>query len=127
MLAPMAEAIARHHFPNSGQYESAAPTPAMAFDAQMAAFMAGRQVDIAGTAPRALDKVPSELAEYHVIVSLEGPVGDYVKDIPFHTVALEWDIAQKAEDNTLDHDAVYRALTVQVRHLMEQLRGPGAD
>lgn len=127
VLAPMAEAVARHYFPKSGEYESAALTPATAFDAEMAAFMAGRQVAIAGTGPSALDKVPSELAEYHVIVSLEGPVGDYVEDVPFHTVALEWDIAQRAEDNKLDHEAVYRALTVQVRHLMEQLRGPGAD
>ena len=127
VLAPMAEAIARNNFPNSGRYESAAVTPTGALDDEMAAFMQGRGIDLASIGPSPFDKVTSELAEYHVIVSLEGPVADYVDDLPFHTVTLDWDVAQRSADGKVDFDELYRNLTVQVRSLMEQLRGPEAD
>ncbi len=65
-LAPMAEAIARANFPASGEYESAALTPAPEFDPEMVAFMSSRGIDLAGMAPRQYDKVPLELADYHI-------------------------------------------------------------
>ena len=126
-LAPMAEALARHNFPNSGEYESAALTPAEALDPAMVEYMAARGIDVKGVKPHLLDKGPLELAEFHVVVSLQGPVGNYLQDIPFHTATLEWDVAQSPDDSSLDYEAVYRALSVEVRQLMERLRGPEAD
>lgn len=126
-LAPMAEAIARHNFPNSGNYDSAALTPAQTLDPEMVSFMSARGIDVGGTSPVAFDKTPQELGEFHVVVSLQGPVGNYLQEIPFHTAALEWDVAQSPDDSSVDFEAVYRALSFQVRKLMEQLRGPEAD
>jgi phosphate transport system protein len=126
-LAPMAEALARHNFPNSGEYESAALTPAEALDPGMVKYMAARGIDVNGVKPHLLDKGPLELAEFHVVVSLQGPVGNYLKDIPFHTATLEWDVAQSADDSSIDYEAAYRALSVELRQLMERLRGPEAD
>lgn len=126
-LAPMAEAIARENFPASGKYESAALTPAPAFDPEMVAFMGSRGIDVTGMAPRRYDKVPLELADYHILVSLEGPIGNYTDEMPFHTTWLEWDVAQPAADAPRDYEALHRAISVQIRHLMEQLLGPGAS
>lgn len=127
VLAPMAEAIARHNFPNSGAYESAAATPAAALDPEMVAFMGARGIDVSETSPTAFDKTPQELSAFHVVVSLQGTVGNYLQDIPFHTATLDWDVAQSADDSAIDFEAVYRALSFQVRELMERLRGPEAD
>ena len=123
----MAEALARHNFPNSGEYESAALTPAESLDPGMVKYMAARGIDVNGVKPHLLDKGPLELAEFHVVVSLQGPVGNYLKDIPFHTATLEWDVAQSPDDSSIDYEAAYRALSVELRQLMERLRGPEAD
>ncbi len=128
-MAPMAEAIARQNFPNSGRYESAALTPAPAIATGMAEFMAGHGIDVGAMKPRVFDKTPLELADYHVVVSLQGPVGNYLKEVPFlsQIVTLEWDLVQSPDDTGLDYEALYRALSVQIRQLMELLRGPEAD
>ena len=126
-FAPMAEAIARHNFPNSGNYESASLMPNPALDPEMVAFMAARGIDVSGASPVAFDKTPQELVAYHVVVSLQGPIGNYLPDIPFHTSTLEWDVAPSPDDSPVDFEAVYRAISFQVRELMERLRGPEAD
>lgn len=128
-MAPMAEAIARQHFPNSGRYESAASTPAPTLAPEMVAFMSARGGDVSAMTPHKFDKTPLELADYHVVVSLQGPIGNYLKEIPFLSpiVTLEWDLAQSPDDADLDYEALYRALSVQVRQLMELLRGAEAD
>ena len=128
-MAPMAEAIARQNFPNSGRYESAARTPARSLSPDVVEFMGARGVDVKAMQPKAFDKVPLELAEYHVVVSLQGPISSYVQRIPFntHTVMLEWDLAASPDEAGIDYEALYRALSVRIRELMEQLRGPEAD
>ena len=123
----MAEALARHNFPNSGEYESAALTPADQLDAEMVKYMNARGIDVSSVKPHVMDKGPVELAEFHVAVSLQGPVTNYLSDIPFHTATLEWDVAQSPDDASLDYEAVYRALSVELRQLMERLRGAEAD
>lgn len=126
-LAPMAEALARENFPNSGQYASAAQVPADVLDSDMVDYMTARGIGVSDVKPRPLEIGQAELAEYHVVVSLQGPVRNYLQDIPFHTATLEWDVAQSPDDSAIDHEAVYRALSVEVRQLMERLRGPEAD
>lgn len=128
-VAPMAEAIAQQNFPNSGRYEIAALKPAKALAPDMVEFMAARGIDVTGIKPRVLDKGPVELAEYHVVVSLQGPIGDYMHELPFlsQTAILEWDLLQSPDDTVPDYEALYRAISIQVRELMEQLRGREAD
>ncbi len=128
----MAEAIARKTFPNSGIYGSAGRTAAKELHEGTVSFLAGRGVDITGAKPKALEPVPHELAQYHVLVSLQGAVKDYVKALPFHTAALEWDLGQSPA--SLDGEAsvkrleeIYREMALQVRDLMETLRGVGAS
>ena len=101
-LGPMAEAVARKNFPNSGEYRSEGAEPA----------------------------TPGELEDYHVIVSLQGPVTDYVREIPFHTVTLEWDLGDVPSAGGQGEDgleAAFREISLQVRDLLERLHGEGAD
>ena len=75
---------------------------------------------------------PQELADYHVVVSLQGAVSAYVSAIPFHTTALEWDVGEapagvEGEEASQRYEALYREIALQVRDLMTTLRGEEAS
>lgn len=131
-LGPMAEALARKTFPESGQYASAGRLTGSGLDDNLLGFLNERGVSLEGIEPRALDLTPQEFANYHVIVSLQGPVGSYIDGIPFHTAALEWDVgtppsAADSEQTRQRYEEIYRELAVQIRDLMTTLRGAGAS
>ena len=127
----MAEAIARKNFPGSGNYSSAGRQPAGELNPAMVKFLDSRGTGLAVDArPSPLDLTPLELSSKHVIVSLQGPAKSYFEQIPFHTTPLEWDIGPAPES---DDEAgikrleeIYRDTALQVRDLMEALRGEGA-
>ncbi|MEN8109020.1 MAG: phosphate signaling complex protein PhoU [Pseudomonadota bacterium] len=127
----IAEAIARKNFPESGNYKSAGRQPAAALNPAMVKFLDSRGTGLAVDArPDALDMTPLELSSQHVIVSLQGPVKAYFEQIPFHTTPLEWDIgpAPDSDDEAgiKRLEEIYRDTAMQVRDLMEILRGEGA-
>ncbi len=124
----MAEVLARKLFPGSGNYRSAGREPATAFNPAMVKFLGDHGITIdAGAKPAALDMTPLELSALHVIVSLQGPVSNYLEQVPFHSTPLEWDTGQVSDSNDSARlEELYRDLAVQVRDLMETLRGEGA-
>ena len=63
-----------------------------------------------------------ELSDFHAIVSLQGPVGDYIDTVPFSTIALNWDLAE-AEQTSAPFEDLYRTLAPQLRDLMVTLHG----
>ncbi len=124
----IAEAIARKLFPTHGSYTSAGRQAADTVDAQMVQFLEPRGLDIAAMKPKTLELVPDELAEFHVIVSLQGPIKSYIPEVPFHTTALEWDVGTAPtgldeEQTNKRFEELYRDIALQVRDLMEILRG----
>ncbi len=128
----MAEAIARKNFPNSGVYNSAGHTAAESLHEGTVSFLAGRGIDLTGAKPKVLEPVPHELAQYHIIISLQGPVKDYIQQLPFHTSALEWDLGQSpsaldGDDSVRCLEDLYREMALQIRDLMETLRGVGVS
>jgi hypothetical protein len=95
----------------------------------MTAFMDRHGISMAAAGPKPLEMTPLELTTQHVIVSLQGPVRSYFEQIPFHTTPLEWALAPPPADPGATEawlEAVYRDLGVQIRELMETLRGEGA-
>jgi phosphate transport system protein len=131
-LGPMTEAIARKHFPESGEYASAGPEPASELNPDMVAFMRDHGVDLGGRRPQRLELVRQELAKKHVIVSLQDAVRSYVPEVPEHTVALQWEVGEypsgpDATQTRERFEVLYREIAMQVRDLMVLLRGEDAS
>ncbi len=129
LLSQMAEAAARINFPESGRYLSAGKNPAGALDPRLVTFLDQRGQETSRISPRGVDELThQQIHDQTVIVALQGSVADYISDLPFHTAALEWDIpepAEQADNGALEE--TYREILLQVRDLMEALRGEGAS
>lgn len=125
----MAEALGARDYPANMAFASAGRTAAAGLDQAMTALMANRGVDLSEESPKALEPIAGELEEYHVIVSLFGRVADYMERIPFHTVALSWDVGSvppaDAEDAADRWEAIYRAISVRLKDLVDTLHGEG--
>jgi len=131
LLGPMAEAIAHKNFPASGEYGSAGRQPGVMRES-VVAFMQERGIDLGSHRPRGLDLSRQELADFDVIVSLQGPVKTHLQEVPFHTAALEWDVGGVPEDVPEEqlrqrYETLYREIAVQVSNLMTTLRGEEAS
>jgi len=126
-LGPMAQAIARKSFPHSGEFTSAGRQAADAINGNLLHFLEEHNIEPADGSPKALDPAAAEQAGYHVIVSLQGSVKSYIDPVPFHTAALEWEVGEPDSDPTsMQLEALYRTLALQVRDLMTTLRGEDA-
>ncbi len=131
-LGPMAEAIARKNYPGSGEYLSAGRYAAASIAPALVTFLQERGIDLGDEAPQALELSKQELADYHVIVGLEGPAKSYLDEVPFHTTLLDWDLGGTpgtlADDQMRQrYEALYREIAVQVSNLMTTLRGEEAS
>ena len=127
----MAVALARRAFPGSGNYSSAGANPASAVDSATAGFLADLGLDIQSAQPRAIDFTEHQLAELHLVVSLQGPVSDYLPQLPFHTSGIEWEVGASGLQAGQSPDAdtlkpLYRELGSQISELMCLLRGEDA-
>lgn len=125
LLGPIAEAIARKNHPEVGDYRSRGRR-AGTLDPTLVASLVELGIDLGAHQPRALDLTPQELTAHTIIVSLQGPVRAYLEQIPFHTVALSWDIASAASTEW-QLRALTRTIAVQVDNLISTLRGEEAD
>ncbi len=126
----IAEAVARRTFPHSGEYASAGRTGTEDLKPGLYDFMENHGLALGPMKPRALDPDPEKLAAYDVVISLDGPVSDYLPAQPFRTVFLEWDAGTAPKDPGDDgsgYVAMYREITANMRDLMETLRGKDAD
>lgn len=125
----MAEAIARKNYPDSGEYLSAGRQPAASLNPDLMSFLESRGQNLGDIKPSALDDLTERtIGEQYVIVSLEGDVSSYLPNIPFHTTVLEWDLEPVPESgDSKNFENLYRAITLEVKDLMEILRGEGAS
>jgi phosphate transport system protein len=128
-LSQLAEAIARINHPTVGNYRSAGRTQAQALNPSLVKFMQEKGIDYSNAKPTSLEQLtPKEIAEQHVIVSLQGEIDSYLPRIPFHTSALEWGLGEVPEDEDIhEYDSIYRELAILIKDLMELLRGEGAS
>lgn len=125
LLGPIAEAIARKNFPDVGEFRSRGRS-AGALDPTSIASLQDLGIDLAGHQPQAIPAHHQELAAYQIIVSLQGPVKSYVEEIPFHTVALEWEFTRPGSGQP-DLRMLTREISLQVSNLMTVLRGEEAN
>ncbi len=128
----IAQAVARKAFPNSGEYESAGRRNGADLKPGLFGFLEAHGLMLGQLEMNTLEPDVRKVAKYDVVVSLQGPVSDYLPQQPFRTVFLDWDVGAvpeglgEAEANER-YTEMYREITVRVRDLMETLRGEGAD
>ena len=125
----IAEAIARRNYPNSGEYLSAGRNPAANLNPDLVSFLEKRGQNPGDLKLSALsDLTERTISDQYVIVSLEGEVSSYIPNIPFHSTALEWDLGPVPDaDTEQGFENFYRAISLQVKDLMELLHGEGAS
>jgi phosphate transport system protein len=122
----IAEAYARKAYPESGIYASAGVHPAEALDPVLIDFMDSKGVDVSDARPSMLEPLQDRPRHFHVIVRMAPSVREVIKDIPFRTVVLDWDVDAPPglDPDTLEQ--VYEAVVVRVQDLMRTLAGPDA-
>ena len=126
-LSQLAEAVGRKHFPDAGEFTSAAgKAPAQALSDGLLEFMDSHGMDTSSAEPKAYDITPAELNAYNVVISLKAPVTSYIERIPFQTTALNWHLTSVPDDCSCqeqDYENIHRELSVLIKDLMIMLRG----
>jgi phosphate transport system protein len=128
-LSQLAEAIAKRNHPTVGNYRSAGRVEAESIDPNLLKFMEDKGIDHSGVIPTPISQLtPKEIADQHVIISLQGEIASYFPRIPFHTSALEWGLGEAPEEEDIhEYESIYRELAILIKDLMELLRGEGAS
>ncbi|MGK5091752.1 PhoU domain-containing protein [Deltaproteobacteria bacterium TL4] len=127
----IAESIAQKAFPNSTRASSAGIKPAASLDPKFIAFMDRSGFNVELTIPKALSLI-SKFDDFDVIVSLQGPILSYLTELPFHSIALEWNMDQnlsEVPENQKDQvlETMYKDISHQLHSLMEIIRGKEAS
>ena len=128
----IAEAVARRTFPHSGEFGSAGRSNAADLKPGLYRFMESQGLALGPIKPKVLEPDVEKAAGYDVIVSMAGPVSEYLPGQPFRTVFLEWDVGAAPESQS-EADAeriylpMYREISARVRDLMETLHGAKAN
>jgi phosphate transport system protein len=118
-FAPLAAALARRAYPESGRYAAGG-----SISADVRRFADGVHLDLDGAEP--------SLRDVHVIVALEAP-GAAPASIttPFQTALVRWPVASVTggtdDERTASVAEAARDLSARIRDLMELLRGPDAS
>ena len=132
IFSPIAAAIARRAFPESGRYAFAGRETAGRLAQLTRSFLESRGLDSLEIEKVESAVTPDELNDFHIIVGLEGTLHEDLDEIPFKTVALDWDLVRDIED--LDRERAeavlvefQREFSARFRELMEVIRGKDAD
>ncbi len=119
LLAPMALAIAKHNFADKGQYTLAAIEPADSLSVKLSSYLEERGMEsIDAQAEQATSFIEHHAEEQDVLICLEGRIKDYIKEIPFHTSVLNWNL-----DINESPENLYREIAARIGDLINLLHG----
>jgi phosphate transport system protein len=131
LVAPLAVALARKAFPESGVYASAGYAAGEALSPALEQLAGELGLDLTGMTPAPLDSGREALEQYHVIVCISSEARAKIKEVPFATAILVWELPRLSQ---LPTQAVKpqlhefsQFLAAQIRELMVTLRGEGAS
>jgi phosphate transport system protein len=127
-LSQMAQAIGNKSHAYGGEFYSAGKTPAAELHSGLVEYMDQHGVNMEGSKPKAIADLEHPLEDFHVVVSLKGAARSYMDNVPFHTALLEWDVGDVPPQDSSDLcgqrlDDAYRDLALQIKDLMQLLRG----
>jgi hypothetical protein len=119
--AQLAAAIGRKNYPESGYFMAATPGGSDPVSETLQDFLTERSLPDDDLETEQLEALQYDLADYTVVVSVNGKVEDYVRKMPFHTTALNWTMPEGS-----DHRQHYRVLREEIQQLMTLLAGDSA-
>ena len=127
-LSQMAQAIGNKSYAYGGEFYSAGKSPAAELHAGLLEFMDQHGINMEGSKPKSIAELAHPLEDFHVVVSLQGAARSYMDCVPFHTALLEWDVGDVPPEESTDLcgqrlDDAYRELALQIKDLMQLLRG----
>jgi phosphate transport system protein len=119
-LSQIAYAVGHKNHPDSTNLIGVGRT-VTELDAESAQFLLQHGAAPSPEGARTLTSIaPHVLAQQHVLISLDQPPENYFDKIPFHSVALLWDLT---ESNATGIEELYRDIALRMRDLMQLIRG----
>ena len=127
ILGPLAVALARKAFSNSGRFESAGWQPGDAPATDLVNLAADMGLDL--DPPSKLTTSRDALARHHVIVGLAPGTRARLPELPYQTALLEWSLPSLdgAESVRLGLQQIMQDLSNRITELMITLRGEEAS
>jgi phosphate transport system protein len=117
-IAHLATAIGRKNFPGTALFSSATPGTGDPVSPALLEFLHETGLPEEDLQSERLEALERDLSDYIVIISLNGPVPEYIHKMPFHTSALDWTLP--ADTNRVEQ---YRQLRRKIIDLMGLLSG----
>jgi phosphate transport system protein len=117
-IAQLATAIGRKNFPETAEFSSAIPGGSGPISADLSEFLAEHGLADEDLQSERLEAIEHDLSDYIVLISVSGPVSDYVGKVPFHSSALNWTLP-----NDNDRAGQYRQLRSQITDLIARMAG----
>jgi hypothetical protein len=121
-FAHLATAIGRKNFPGTAEFSCATPGSRDPVSPKLLEFLHETGLPEEDLDSENLAALQHDLSDYVVIVSLNGPVSDYVRKVPFHTSALDWTLPEGT--NLVEQ---YRLLRRNIIDLVQLLAGEEAS
>jgi phosphate transport system protein len=108
-LGQLAAAIGRKNFGDTAEFTCATPGGSDSVSDSLREFLVETGLPDEGLDSEQLEALEFDFSNYMVIVSVNGPVSDYIQKVPFHSSALNWTLPAGAD------------LAEQYRHLRSQI------
>jgi hypothetical protein len=121
----LAVAIGRKNHSSIAEFASATPGRADLLSAELREFLDSRGLPDEDLETEQLESMEHDIANYNLIVCLNGRYSDYISKIPFHSSALNWEVNGLAIPR--DRTAQYRSLRARIDALMRLVDGESVD
>ncbi len=130
IVAPLAAALGRKAFPESGNYSAAGYQPGEALAPELTSLASELSLDVTG--PESLPGSIEDLERFHVIVGLTPDVRRRLAGIPYSTAFVQWDVprladAASAAELPTKLREMSHELSNQIHDLMTTMRGEDAS
>lgn len=128
-LTQMAVAYAVKKYPQLGTFANAGLHPAGEIDEACSLFLEEKGIYLDYATTNRIEHLSGDWEANHIIVSLQGPIEQYIRNIPFHTVSLEWALPPIPKlpadwpDVAAGFGLIFDALTEKIDNLVQTLYG----
>jgi hypothetical protein len=117
----LAVAIGRKNYSEVAEFACATPGRSDLLSSELRAFLQDRGLPEQDLATEPLEALEHDIADYNLIVCLNGSYKDYIPRVPFHTSALNWSVEGLPPES--DRTAQYRSLSTLVDDLLQLVAG----